>query len=302
MMRVIVDCDPGLGKKKSLVDVDDGLALFFMLNQPDLFEIEGITVTFGNTRVKTGYKLLKEYLQLTSRSNLPHYLGASSREDLGELTEASGFLISEVKDNPKELTLLTLGPLTNIATAIMNYPEFLDDLKEVIFMGGLIHPTSALSIEPTETIQYSEFNFLNDPRATKLLIEAETRTPRIGMGLDVCCQIVFNRTHYEFIKAKETAISQYIIKHILNWLNLWEKTKAKGFYPFDTLVPIYLLKSELFETSEFVLKVDTESVPGKLSIVERDQTIDSKITYCMDFSSESSKKECMNILLRGLTI
>jgi len=83
MMRVIVDCDPGLGKKKSLTDVDDGLALFFMLNQPDLFEIEGITVTYGNTRVKTGYKLLKEYLQLTSRSNLPHYLGANSREDFG---------------------------------------------------------------------------------------------------------------------------------------------------------------------------------------------------------------------------
>jgi purine nucleosidase len=139
MMRVIVDCDPGLGKKKSLTDVDDGLALFFMLNQPDLFEIEGFTVTYGNTRVKTGYKLLKEYLQLTSRSNLPHYLGANSREDLIKLTEASEFLISEVKDNPNEFTLLILGPLTNIATAIMKYPEFLDDLKEVIFMGGVIN-------------------------------------------------------------------------------------------------------------------------------------------------------------------
>jgi purine nucleosidase len=300
-MRVLVDCDPGMGKKNSLTDVDDGLALFFMLNQPDLFEIEGITVTYGNTRVKTGYELLKEYLQLTSRSNIPHYSGANSRKDLGKLTEGSEFLISEVKDNPNELTLLTLGPLTNIATAIINYHEFLDDLKEVIFMGGLIHPTSALSIGPTENIQYSEFNFLNDPKATKLFIEAETRTPRIGMGLDVCCQIVFNRTHYEFTKARETKISQYIAERILNWLNLWEKTKAKGFYPFDTLVPIFLLKSELFKTFDFALQVDLDFTPGKLTIVDRNDPKSSKITYCMDFRSEDSKKECMDILLNGLT-
>jgi purine nucleosidase len=300
-MRVLVDCDPGMGKKKSLADVDDGLALLFMLNQPDLFEIEGITVTYGNTRVKTGYKLLMEYLHLTSRTKVPHYLGASSREDLGKLTEASEFLISEVKDNPKELTLLTLGPLTNIATAIMKYPGFLDDLREVIFMGGLIHPTSALSIGPVETIQYSEFNFLNDPKATKLFIEAETRTPRIGMGLDVCCQIVFNRTHYNVIKERKTVISQYLVENILNWLNLWEKTKAKGFYPFDNLIPIYLVNNGLFQTSDFHLIVDTNKNSGKLDIVDRNNTKTSKITYCMNFSSEESKKDCMDILLRGLT-
>jgi len=272
-----------------------------MLNQPDLFEIEGITVTYGNTRVKTGYKLLMEYLHLTSRTKVPHYLGASSREDLGKLTEASEFLISEVKDNPKELTLLTLGPLTNIATAIMKYPGFLDDLREVIFMGGLIHPTSALSIGPVETIHYSEFNFLNDPKATKLFIEAETRTPRIGMGLDICCQIVFNRTHYNVIKERKTVISQYLVENILNWFNLWEKTKAKGFYPFDTLVPIYLVSNGLFQTSDFHLIVDTNKNPGKLDMVDRNNTKTSKITYCMNFSSEESKKDCMDILLRGLT-
>jgi purine nucleosidase len=300
-MRVLVDCDPGMGNKRSLADVDDGLALFFMLNQPDLFEIEGITVTYGNTRVKTGYKLLKEYLLLTSRSALPHHLGANSREDLGKLTEASKFLISEVKDNPKELTLLTLGPLTNIATAMINYPDFLEDLKEVIFMGGLIHPTSALSIGPTETIQFSEFNFLNDPNATKLFIEAETRTPRIGMGLDVCCQIIFTCNDYEFIKAKNTQVSQYIAENILSWLNLWEQTERKGFYPYDTLVPIYLVKDELFKTSDFDLTVDTEQIPGKISIVNRNGNNSTKITYCMNFSSENSKKEFMNLLLRGLT-
>ena len=300
-MRVIVDCDPGLGKKNSLADVDDGLALFFMLNQPELFEIEGVTVTYGNTRLKTGYELLKEYLELKDKLDIPHYSGATSRKQLGTSTEASDFVISKVKDNPNELTLLTLGPLTNIATAMMKYSEFLDDLKEVIFMGGLIHPTSALSLGPHPTTQYSEFNFLNDPDATKMFIEAETSTPRIGMGLDICCQIVFNRTHYEFIKSQETVISQYITENILNWLNLWEQTKVKGFYPFDALVPIYLVKKDFFNTNEFDLIVDTEEIPGNLSIVNRNGDKSTKVTYCMNFSSEESKKECMNILLAGLT-
>ncbi|MGV9200230.1 MAG: nucleoside hydrolase, partial [Promethearchaeia archaeon] len=57
-MRVLVDTDPGLGLR--FADVDDGLALFLMLNN-DIFEIEGITVVFGNTPVEKGYLLVKKY-------------------------------------------------------------------------------------------------------------------------------------------------------------------------------------------------------------------------------------------------
>ena len=112
-MKVLIDTDPGLGKK--FADVDDGLALFFMLKNPEFFEIEGITTVFGNTQVKQGYKLLKNYLNLVRKENIPHFLGASSKDDFRYINEASKFLIQKVKENPKELTLLTLGPLTNIA-------------------------------------------------------------------------------------------------------------------------------------------------------------------------------------------
>lgn len=76
-MKVLIDTDPGLGK--NFADVDDGLALFLMLNNPESFEIEGITTVFGNTQVKQGYRLLKKYLNLVGKENIPHFLGASSK-------------------------------------------------------------------------------------------------------------------------------------------------------------------------------------------------------------------------------
>ena len=62
--KVIIDCDPGLGRRAA--DVDDGLAIFLMLNNPDVFDIIGITTVFGNTPVEIGYKLIKRYLKLAN--------------------------------------------------------------------------------------------------------------------------------------------------------------------------------------------------------------------------------------------
>jgi purine nucleosidase len=92
--KVIIDCDPGLGKRA--VEVDDGLALFLMLNNPDIFDIVGITTIYGNTPVETGYKLIEKYLDLANRTEIPHFLGASSKYALGTLTDASKFLIDKI--------------------------------------------------------------------------------------------------------------------------------------------------------------------------------------------------------------
>jgi len=301
-MRVIIDCDPGLGKKFIPADVDDGLALFFMLNQQEIYDIEGITITYGNTRAKTGFNLLEGYLKLTNNLHIPHYLGATSKENLGTLTDASNFLISKVKDNPNEIILLTLGPLTNIATAMINYPEFLDDLKKVIFMGGILDPSSFIIFNQSEIVETAEFNFSKDPKATKLFIEEITSTPRIGIGLDVCSQVIFNRSHYEIVKSHDTIISQYISENILNWLNLWEQNVSDGFYPFDTLVPIYLIREDLFKIQDFNLKVDIEVIPGKVIILEQKERDLHPLKYCTDFVSEQSKTDFIEILLTGLTI
>ena len=299
--KVLIDTDPGLGKR--FADVDDGLALFVALNNPEMFEIEGITTVFGNTPVKKGFRLLKTYLELVKRMDIPHFMGASSKNDLGKLDNASNFIIKKVKENPKEIVLLTLGPLTNIATALEYYPDLLNNLKCMIFMGGTVKPNTAFNskfIDSNGVGEITEFNFFSDAIATKRIIEAKTFTQRIGMGLDICCQVVFNKEHLEKIKSVDKPIPQFINEHIRFWLNLWEYNNSEGFFPFDTLVPIYNLKPELFEKTEFFLEVDTESVPGRLSILDEERENSAPINYCMKFKEPNGKEEFMDALISSL--
>ncbi|TXT63731.1 MAG: putative Inosine/uridine-preferring nucleoside hydrolase [Promethearchaeota archaeon] len=299
--RILIDCDPGLGKKGA--DVDDGLALFIILNNPERFQVEGITTVFGNTRLTKGFRLLEEYLDMKGAMNIPHHKGAKSAADLGVSTEASNFLVDMVKKNPGEIILISLGPLTNIATALHTYPEFLNNVKEYVFMGGVINPVDAFSKKFTfgdELFVKNEFNFNQDPQATKTVIEAQSQTPRVGFGLDICCQAVFKKEHLDRIKNAKNPLTEYILEDLEYWLNLWEHNKSKGFFPFDTFVPLYLMNRELFSFNNYYLRVDTEQVPGMLIKTQKESGLYYPVNFCMGFSTDSGPEIFMEKLLSNL--
>jgi len=308
-MRVLVDTDPGLGLKYR--DVDDGLALLLMLNNPK-FEIEGITAVFGNTPVNKGFPLIRKYLQLANKPNIPYKKGAASQNELGKLNEASEFLIEKVKENPGELSLLTLGPFTNIATALLHYPEFFEDLKEIVIMGGTLTPLSAFNprFKYIDRRFYNkfhikqlvaEFNSFKDPRATKKVLEAVTKTPRIQMGLEICCSVVIKKEHIKRFTNVNKPIPQFIAKYVPYWLNLWRMMSGRGgFFPFDTTVPIFLLEPELYKRVNLHLSVDTKKVPGKYSILKEGRLGSAPITYCTDFIDSKAKERFLEILISNL--
>lgn len=310
-MRVLVDTDPGLGLKYA--DVDDGLALLLMLNNPK-FEIEGITAVFGNTPVDKGFPLIQKYLNLARKPNIPCKKGAASQKDLGKLNEASDFLIKKVKENPGELSLLTLGPFTNVATALLHYPEFFDDLKEIIIMGGTLTPLSAFNpwfkyIDrrfydklPIKSL-VAEFNSYNDPRATKKVLEAATKTPRIQMGLEICCSVVITKQLIKRIAKVNKPIPQFIAKYVPFWLNLWRLISGRGgFYPFDTCVPIYLLEPEIYKSVNLHLTIDTKNIPGKYSILKERRKNSAPITYCTGFVDQKAQEKFLEILISNLIL
>jgi len=302
-MRVLIDTDPGLGKKGP--DVDDGLALFLMLNNPKFFEIEGITTIFGNTPVRTGFKLVRKYLELEHRTDIPYFMGAESKEDVGKMTEASKFLIDEIKAYPGELTLLTLGPLTNIATALNFYHDLIDDLNIIIMMGGVLEPinpfskTESFKKEAEKFFTHIEFNFGSDPLATKTIIEAETIKPRIQMGLDICCKAVFTQDHLKKIESVNEPIPQFIAENLKFWLNIWKHSDKGGFFPFDTFVPIYLLKPDLFKKANYFFKIDTVNYPGKIIRSNINQN-SAPITFCTDFNEPNGDEKFMDLLISNL--
>ena len=306
-LRVLVDTDPGLGLKYT--DVDDGLALFLMLNNPE-FELEGITTVFGNSPVRKGYPLVKKYLKMAKREDIPAKLGASSKNELGHLNGASRFLIEKVRENPNELTLLTLGPFTNIATALLHYPSFFEDLKNIVIMGGTLTPVTVFnsvfnSIDRRffDKIPYreivAEFNCYKDPLATKKVIEAETKTPRIEMGLEICCRTVITDKHVKKLEAVEKPIPQFIARHVKFWLRMWKLITGRGgFFPFDTCVPIYLLAPEIYKSIELFLEVDVKKLPGKFSIARAKNS--APITYCVDFQEDGGRERFLDLLISNL--
>ncbi len=305
--RILIDTDPAISIPKS--DIDDGLAIFLALNSPEL-NVEGITTVYGNSTLKQVTAVAKDVLKVANRQDIPVYPGAYNKKWLETKTEATEFLINHISENPKEITLVTLGPLTNIGSVIQQKPEIIDDLKQIIIMGGLIFPDK-LDIPYLE----AEFNIANDGLAANIVFSQPIETTLIG--LEVTTQVLFQDVHYEAIKNANTKISKYLTKHILPWLTL-QKINNNGFNPHDPIALAYLLKESLYKSVKLGLSVnyrkrdftniDKKYRPnisvvfskrdGKITIIpDSEVSLKKKIRVC----TEVDEKAFLNLLINRLT-
>ena len=162
--KVIIDCDPG---------IDDALALMLALRSPEL-EILGITVVSGNVPAKKGASNAQKVLHWMNRPDIPVYLGEElplvrpyvdamdthGEDGLGEShypeitdgtinTDGVGFLartLHEAAQKEEPVSIIALGPLTNLARLVQNDPESLAGLGELISMGGSCQSTTTGAI------------------------------------------------------------------------------------------------------------------------------------------------------------
>lgn len=191
--RVIIDCDPG---------VDDALALLLAHGSPEL-EVAAVTVVGGNQTLE---KVTRNALALAEAIGLDAPVAAGAAHPLErdpqtaghvhgdtglgllELSEAQSQLSDEhavdliireaMTSAPGTLTLIALGPLTNLALAVQKRPEIVGRLREVVLMGGAI---AAGNITPV-----AEFNVAVDPEAARIVFAAGW--PVTMVGLDVTHQ------------------------------------------------------------------------------------------------------------------
>ncbi|XP_046735091.1 probable uridine nucleosidase 2 [Diprion similis] len=191
--------------RKLLIDTDaggdDAVAIIMATESENLKEgpkVVGITCVNGNAYVDNVALNVLKILKTVNRLDIPVYKGASHplllpdkkdyyfgqdgfgdfyypdppSTDLINETHAVNAMIDLVKQYPGELTILALGPLTNIALAVRIYPEFLDNLEELIVMGG--------STEGRGNSQPGiEFNFAADPAANFVVFNSSTSRPTI---------------------------------------------------------------------------------------------------------------------------
>ena len=200
MRRVIIDTDPG---------TDDALALMMALNSPDLL-VEGVTTVGGNaTLSETTDNALRLVEHLGGgQSSLPIAVGADrpmrgsythayhvhGSEGLGvRLPEptlkphklnAVEFMQDRVSRSPTALTIIAVGPLTNVAAALDNRPDIADPVHGIVVMGGAVEV-------PGNITPYAEFNIHEDPWAANAVFTSGV--PVTLVGLDVTHQTFMHR-------------------------------------------------------------------------------------------------------------
>lgn len=259
---VIIDTDPATGYR--FKDVDDGLAMLYLLALPDEFETLGLTVVHGNASQPKAFAKAEELVDVCGRSEVPVLGGAVSRKDLGVETASSRFLAEAVRDNPGEVTVLALGPLTNVATAGMLEASFYENVRRIVIMGGSFGSPF-------------EFNFFKDTGAAGRVLAAPC--DKVLISGDLCRQALFTRGDLDSLRAMGNPVASYLVKPIDFWLRFNRVVpvagKGGGFFPWDVVAAVYLRRPEIFgDVEEKALRLRRGRV--RLGVLEPDP--DSGVT------------------------
>jgi purine nucleosidase len=256
--RLLIDTDPNIHVRGK--DIDDALAVLFCIASPEV-EVEGITINFGNVKAPVGSQAARDVLKVAG-ADVPVLQGATSHKDLGRENEAVEFLIRSVKENPGEMTLLALAPLTNVASACMLDEGFAAALAGLVVMGGTLDFWIFKHI--------GEFNFHQDARAAATVMSQPVAKTLITM--DVCSQAVFMHEHLARVKGNASGASQQCAGFIEPWLKLNRMIffRKKGFFPWDVVAASYLVDETLFEDNPCTFEL-VEQGPrrGRLVNVKR---------------------------------
>jgi purine nucleosidase len=235
--RMIMDVDPG---------IDDAMAIFYAVRRPGI-ALEALTTTFGNTdtAISTGNAL--RILELLGRPDIPVAKGVSRslihpfvrRADhvhggngIGEVElaapkikaideHASDLIIRMAKENPGEITLCAVGPVTNVALALAKAPEIAGLLRKIVLMGSTIfHPGIQGPAAPMV-----DANFANDPEAAHIVLRAGASLTLVGM--DVTMTTLFTNEMVDEVAREGDGAAKALMRMTAFYVNAY-KTMYPG--------------------------------------------------------------------------
>lgn len=298
--RVIIDTDPG---------VDDALALLLAMQSPEL-KIEAITPVAGNVPLELTLPNALRMVEIAGRPDIPVAAGAKTPLVRRLVTAAyvhgenglDGTVFPEpktrpspqpaaelirqiVRKYPREVTLLTIGPLTNIATALNSDPELAGMVRALVMMGGSL---SGGNITPA-----AEFNIYVDPEAARIVFQSGI--PITMVGLDVTRRTTLTDEHVRALEAAQTPVSEAAAKIARNAI---AHTRQRGFLVgpnmHDSLAVAAFLDPSLLRWKEYYVDVETA---GELSAGE---TLGySPVAGDLRRRPEMEKEAAANFAIRG---
>jgi len=280
--KIIIDTDPG---------TDDALALMLALNSPEL-DVRAVTVVPGNVTAAMGLENALRMISLANRCDIPVAGGAQhplfqklitaefwhGKNGLGnvELPPSTckvdprfgpDLIIQLVHASPHEITLVPVGPLTNIALAVEKDPSIVPLVKEVILMGG--------SISGGNVNAAAEANIYNDPEAAQIVFQAGW--PLTMVGLEVGDKALFTHKYLDEIGQTRGPVNDFIVLVLKFMVNLSGTFGSPGSPMYDPSAVAVAIDSTLVKAQELHVDVETrgeftrgETVGNRHGEVERD--------------------------------
>jgi purine nucleosidase len=272
MPRIILDTDLAMGAPGS--DIDDGFALALAHADPGI-ELELITTVNGNTDVESATILTGELANRLGLKDVPIVRGASASYTHPEIKRAPADNVLALRESaqppapgyaavaiaehilahPGEITLVAIGPLTNVAAALVLEPRVATAVKEIVIMGGMFFGTM-----PSRTMP-GEFNVWVDPEAAQAVLRCGA--PQRWVGLDVTLQVRLTREHARRLLQADSPFAPFAGESTLAWIdhiherNPGSARDADSCAMHDPLAVAVLTRPDLCEFREVAVSVVT---------------------------------------------
>jgi purine nucleosidase len=264
--RIILDCDPGQ---------DDALAILLALASPEEIEVLAVTTVAGNVPLALTSVNARKILELAGRRDVPVHAGCArpilrpleTAEYVHGKTGLNGAVLPEpslplapghavdvivetiLREPAGTVTLCPIGPLTNVALAMIKEPAIVPRIRQIVLMGG--------AIELGNATPAAEFNIHVDPHAAAVVFESGA--PIVMLGLDVTHKALVTDERLARIKAIGTPVAA-ACAGLLDFFNRYDRDRyhIPGAPLHDPCVIAWLLQPELFKGKRCRVEIETE--------------------------------------------
>ncbi|MND58544.1 Pyrimidine-specific ribonucleoside hydrolase RihA [compost metagenome] len=256
--KVIIDADPG---------VDDAAAILMALASPEI-EVLGLSIVAGNVSLEHTVTNACKLVGVSGRRDVPVFAGASGplvREQVygkyarigsfddklvkaGDVVPAEESAIQFIVRSARaavtageQITICAIGPLTNVALALIQHPDVARGIRQIVSMGGAF---TALG----HRTPWAEFNIYADPHAAEIVFQSGV--PIVLMPLDMTFQALFTADHFERFRAGGEAGAA-----LYNLFSTFDRSDEKRFGRpggpiHDATTIAWLIRPELFTSRE----------------------------------------------------
>lgn len=246
------------------VGVDDAIAILYLLKHPDI-QVKAITISGdGNAHCKPALSNTLGLLRMMQKPSIPvacgqeqplmshHHFPAKVLEESDSLAGAAlllptpypnpnnkrsavDLMIKTIQNSSEPVTILAIGPLTNIAQALQKAPQIKKNIRAIYIMGGAIHvPGNIPAIEPTSKNISAEWNIYIDPLAAQIVLSQ--KIPIVLVPLDITNRLPIDMKFYDAIKKNHQSPAAAFVFTILK--NNISMIRENGWYFWDPLAAV----------------------------------------------------------------